>query len=259
MVALPELTDLIDATAFNARSDDPLMRLIAAARMRDDLHVLAEGVLDHFVEEARRAGCSWSDVGGALGVTKQAAQQRHAATDSIARRLLSRVSARGHPHADGALSGGLYGRFTSRAREIVVVAEQEASALGHDYIGTEHVLLGLLRKEDGVAAKALRSLKVSLDDVRRDVVQIVGSNDTCGPGRVAFTPRAKKALDLSVQESAKLNHNYVGTEHLLLGLARDRHSLAMKILQQHDVTAADVRTALDNLLNGSAEPARRAG
>lgn len=249
MAALPELEALIIAVAADARSEEPLERLAAAARVRHALEDLAEGVLDYFVEEARQAGCSWSQIGAAFGVTKQAAQQRHTATDSVARRLLSRVSGRRRSGSTGLFSGGLFRRFTPRARKAVVLAQKESEALNHDYIGTEHLLLALLRLGDGVAAKALASLGIAVDDVREAVVDAVGRCETRPAAHVPFTPRAKKVLELSLRESVHLKHNYIGTEHILLGLTRENDGLAMRILQLRGADAAAVRATVLGLLD----------
>lgn len=254
MTSLPELETLITAVAASANSEEPLERLAVAARVRLALDDLAEGVLDHFVEQARQAGCSWSQVGAALGVSKQAAQQRHTATDSVARRLFSRVSGRRPSGSAGSFSGGLFGRFTPRAREAVVLAQTESEALRHDYIGTEHLLLALLRLSDGVAAKALASLGIGLDDVRDAVVDAVGTCETPATGHVPFTPRAKAVLELSLRESMALKHNYIGTEHILLGLARESDGLAIRILSSRGADAAAVRAAVLRLLKRAIPP-----
>ncbi len=247
MPDLPQLDDLLAIAVAQSSSGDPLHRLAAAAQLRDALDERAEAVLDHFVDEARQAGCSWSEVGSALGVSKQAAQQRHTATDSIARRLLSRVAAlRGE--SGGFLSGGVFRRFTSPAREAVARAQSEAKALGHDYIGTEHLLLGLLSEGTGLAATTLKSLHISRDDVRDDVIAILGSAGDCSTVRAPFTARAKKALEFALRESVELKHNYVGTEHLLLGLMRVPEGLATRILRERGADEERVRTAVLSLL-----------
>lgn len=244
---LPQLEDLVAIAAAHSNSVDPLDRLAAAAQLRDALDERAEAVLDHFVDEARQAGCSWSEVGSALGVSKQAAQQRHTATDSIARRLLSRIAAP-RSESGGFRSGGLFRRFTSAARGAIVRAQSEAKVLGHAYIGTEHLLLGLLSEDTGLAARTLKSLHISRDDVRNDVIAIVGSGGDCSSAPAPFTPRAKKALELALRESVRLKHNYVGTEHILLGLMRVPQGLAARILDERGSDEDRVRTALLSLL-----------
>jgi hypothetical protein len=183
-------------------------------------------LLDHFVEQARDAGCSWSQIGSALGVSKQAAQQRHTATRSVARRLLTRLSER--PRLG---RGPLFGRFTDRARAVVVLAQEEARSFNHNYLGTEHILLGLLREDEGVAAKALASMGVPLGRVRDQVAKIIGEGPTPPAGHIPFTPRAKKALELALREARALDHDYIGTEHILLGLLRGSEGVAGQILE----------------------------
>ena len=119
----------------------------------------------------------------------------------------------------------MFERFTGRARQVVVLAQDEARALNHDYIGTEHILLGLLREEEGLAARVLESLDVTVDDVRAHVERIVGRGHEARLGQIPFTPRAKKVLELALREARSLGHNYIGTEHILLGsLGKARES-----------------------------------
>jgi ATP-dependent Clp protease ATP-binding subunit ClpA len=113
---------------------------------------------------------------------------------------------------------GVFERFTERARQVVVLAQEEARTLGHQYIGTEHILLGLLREEEGMAARVLQSLEITVERVRGQVVGIVGSGEEVTSGQIPFTQRAKKVLELALRESLSLGHNYIGTEHILLGL-----------------------------------------
>ena len=115
----------------------------------------------------------------------------------------------------------MFERFTERARQVVVLAQDEARALKHNYIGTEHLLLGLLREEQGLAARVLESLGVTVEEVRIQVARIVGQGDELAMGQIPFTPRSKKILELSLREALSLGHDYIGTEHLLLGLARE--------------------------------------
>lgn len=124
----------------------------------------------------------------------------------------------------------MFQRFTERARQVVVFAQDEARLLRHNYIGTEHFLLGLLRERNGLASRILVSLDVTLEDARDEVVQIIGIGDEAAGGEIPFTPRAKKVLELAVQESLALRQDYIGTEHLLLGLAREGSGVAARIL-----------------------------
>ena len=128
------------------------------------------------------------------------------------------------------MSSSVFERFTERARQVVVLAQDEARALRHDYIGTEHVLLGLLREEEGIAARVLESLGVTLDEARSQVTRVVGQGDEVAAGQVPFTPRAKKVLELSLAEAVALGHGFIGTEHVLLGLADEDSGVAARIL-----------------------------
>jgi len=144
----------------------------------------------------------------------------------------------------------VFERFTDRARRTVVFAQEEARMLNHDYIGTEHILLGLLREEEGVAARALTSLGVSLEAVRRDVGEIVGRGSEVPRGHIPFTPRAKKVLELSLREALQLGHNYIGTEHILLGLIREGEGVAAQVLQKLGADLNRVRQTVVQLLSG---------
>ena len=120
----------------------------------------------------------------------------------------------------------MFERFTDRARRVVVLAQEEARLLNHSYIGTEHILLGLIHEGEGVAAKALESLNISLEAVRAQVEEIIGQGGSSPSGHIPFTPRAKKVLELSLREALQLGHNYIGTEHILLGLIREGEGVA---------------------------------
>jgi ATP-dependent Clp protease ATP-binding subunit ClpA len=124
----------------------------------------------------------------------------------------------------------MFERFTDRARRVVVLAQEEARMLNHNYIGTEHILLGLSREGEGLAAEALESLGISLDAVRQQVEEIIGQGQQVPSGHIPFTPRAKKVLELSLREALQLGHNYIGTEHILLGLIREGDGVAAQVL-----------------------------
>ena len=128
----------------------------------------------------------------------------------------------------------MFERFTERARQVVVLAQDEARRLKHNYIGTEHLLLGLLREQEGIAARVLESLNVTLEDVRPQVARIVGEGDEVTTGQIPFTPRAKKVLELSSQEALSIGDAHLGTEHILLGLARENEGVAARILLDFD-------------------------
>ena len=155
----------------------------------------------------------------------------------------------------------MFERFTDRARRVVVLAQEEARLLNHNYIGTEHILLGLIHEGEGVAAKALESLGISLEAVRAQVEEIIGHGGQAPSGHIPFTPRAKKVLELSLREALQLGHNYIGTEHILLGLIREGEGVAAQVLVKLGADLSRVRQQVIQLLSGYAgtkEVGRRA-
>jgi ATP-dependent Clp protease ATP-binding subunit ClpC len=144
----------------------------------------------------------------------------------------------------------LFERFTERARQVVVLAQEEARTLKHNYIGTEHILLGLLREEEGLAARVLESLDITVERVRAQVVRIVGSGEEVTSGQIPFTPRAKKVLELALREALSLGHNYIGTEHILLGLVRENEGVAARILLDFDADSEKIRNEVIRMLSG---------
>jgi len=155
----------------------------------------------------------------------------------------------------------MFERFTDRARRVVVLAQEEARMLNHNYIGTEHILLGLIHEGEGVAAKALESLGISLDAVREQVQEIIGQGQQAPSGHIPFTPRAKKVLELSLREALQLGHNYIGTEHILLGLIREGEGVAAQVLVKLGADLNRVRQQVIQLLSGyqGKEPASAGG
>ncbi len=144
----------------------------------------------------------------------------------------------------------MFERFTDRARRVVVLAQEEARLLNHNYIGTEHILLGLIHEGEGVAAKALEGLGINLEAVRSQVVEIIGQGSQAPSGHIPFTPRAKKVLELSLREALQLGHNYIGTEHILLGLIREGEGVAAQVLQKLGAELQKVRQTVIQLLSG---------
>jgi ATP-dependent Clp protease ATP-binding subunit ClpC len=144
----------------------------------------------------------------------------------------------------------VFERFTERARQVVVLAQEEARILKHNYIGTEHILLGLLREEEGLAARVLESLDITVERVRAQVVRIVGSGEEVTSGQIPFTPRAKKVLELALREALSLGHNYIGTEHILLGLVRENEGVAARILLDFDADSEKIRNEVIRMLSG---------
>jgi len=146
----------------------------------------------------------------------------------------------------------MFERFTERARQVVVLAQDEARALKHNYAGTEHILLGLLREQEGLAARALESLDITIEEVREKVERIIAPGSDAVKGQIPFTPRAQRVLDLSLKEALSLSHSYIGTEHILLGLVRENEGVAARILLDFDADAEKVRAEVIHRLAGPA-------
>src|SRR5919198_235411 len=144
----------------------------------------------------------------------------------------------------------MFERFTDRARRVVVLAQEEARLLNHNYIGTEHLLLGLIHEGEGLAAKALESLGVSLEQVRAQVEEMIGVGTATPQGHIPFTPRAKKVLELSLREALQLGHNYIGTEHILLGLLREGEGVATQVLMKIGLDMQKIRQTVLQLMQG---------
>jgi ClpA/ClpB-like protein len=234
------LDELVTQTRGLASSSEPLEVLASAARRQQELADLGEKLLDHFVQEARTAGCSWSQIGTALGVTRQAAQQRHSTLRSLIGQLKGGVEA---------VMEGAFSRFSDRARLVVVLAQDEARRLGHNYIGTEHLLLGLLVEGEGIGARALQEAGITLDTARAGVEEIVGCGQETPGGHLPFVSRAKKVLELALRESLRLNHNYIGTEHILLGLLREGEGAGAQIIAAAGVQPGQLRDSVLALLD----------
>jgi ATP-dependent Clp protease ATP-binding subunit ClpA len=151
----------------------------------------------------------------------------------------------------------MFERFTSRARNVIVSAQEEARALQHNYIGTEHLLLGLLRESEGLVARALHDRGVSLETTRQQIESVTGRGKKVPKGHIPFTPRAKKVLELGLREALRLGHNYIGTEHLLLGLIREGDGLGARLLKDQAGDLDRVRTAVLDLLPSAGAPRGR--
>ena len=146
----------------------------------------------------------------------------------------------------------MFERFTDRARRVVVLAQEEARMLRHDYIGTEHILLGLIREEDGIAARALEAMNISLANVLGSITDLIGEGQRAPTGHIPFTPRAKKVLEHSLREALQLGHTYIGTEHILLGLVREGEGVAAQVLERYGANIDRVRQTVIELLSGYA-------
>ena len=207
MSPLPaRLDDLIAHVLTQQPEGDALARLSAAAVAGEQLGELSDHLIGHFVDQARRAGASWTEIGRSMGVTKQAAQQRFV------------PRAAGDPPA---FEPSRFGRFTDRARKVVTRAEAEARQAGHDHVGVEHVVLGLLDEREALAARAIEAQGVALDDARVAIVNLLGPVGGPLPEHIPFSPAAKKLLELTLREALRMGHNYVGTEHVLLAVLDD--------------------------------------
>ncbi|HEY4851942.1 MAG TPA: Clp protease N-terminal domain-containing protein [Streptosporangiaceae bacterium] len=212
------LDDLIEA--IKKVHSDVLDQLSGAVIAADHLGDVADHLIGHFVDQARRSGASWSDIGRSMGVTKQAAQQRFVPKDP------------GQP-SDLDPSQG-FSRFTERARNVVMAAQNEASAAGNDEIRPEHLALGLLAEPDALAAQAIIAQGVPLEAVRQAVTAALPPPVGQVPALIPYDPQAKKALELTFREALRMGHNYVGTEHILLAL-----------LELHDGTGALAGLGID--------------
>ncbi|MFD1828082.1 Clp protease N-terminal domain-containing protein [Streptomyces desertarenae] len=202
-VSLPptvRLDDLIEG--IKKTEDDVLRQLSTAVLAAEHLGEVADHLIGHFVDQARRSGASWTDIGRSMGITKQAAQKRFVPKGSA-------------PDLDPAQG---FGRYTPRARNVVVAAQNEARTAGHTEIRPEHLALGLLSEPDGFAARAVAAQGVTPQSLREALTAALPPAAGEAPELVPFDARAKKALELTFREALRLGHNYVGTEHLLLAL-----------------------------------------
>jgi hypothetical protein len=222
------LSDLIK-TVERQCSGPPLERLTEAVRLSQTLTTLSDDLVEHFVQAARESGASWSQVGSNLGVTRQAAHQRHTGPRGLLRPR----------RGEGA--SGLFTRLTPAGREVIVQAQEEAGRLGHNYLGTEHLLLGLFHQRHAIAALVLGDLGLTVEGVRAEVRDRIGEGSQAITGRIPFTPRAKKVLQLALREARQLGHDPIDTEHLLLGLVREPDGVAALILRDAGVRPDDVR------------------
>src|SRR5690554_4004303 len=149
----------------------------------------------------------------------------------------------------------MFGRFTERAQKVVVLSQEEARRLGHNVVGTEHILLGLAAEGEGVAARALQNMEISLEKVRSEVEKVIGRGEGTPQGQIGFTPRAKRVLELAFDEARQLGHTYIGTEHILLGLIREGEGVAAQVLRNLGADLDKVRRQVVDLLGGSAPSA----
>jgi hypothetical protein len=200
--ATVRLDDLI--TAIKSAHSDALDQLSDAVIAADHLGDVADHLIGHFVDQARRSGASWSEIGRSMGVTKQAAQKRFV------------PKAAGEAAALDPNAG--FARFTPRARNVVMASMNEARAAGNDTIGLEHLVLGLLTEPDALAAKAIVAQGVSMEKVRQTVLRTLPPRASEIPELIPYSGQARKALELTFREALRMGHNYIGTEHILLAI-----------------------------------------
>jgi len=267
MTPPPTLQELIDTVRRDAGTEDPIGQLLVASATASDLEQTTDALLGHFVDRCRRAGRSWSDISAALGVTKQAVHKRFAGP------LAERIAATTDRPA--------FERFTQRARSVLTAAAAAAAASASLVIGTEHLLLGLYAEPDGIGGKVLLAMQIDRAQVEAalraldEPVRPAGRSDaTAGgrpdlpgtpgerraepgaptAGRRPMSPRARAALVNAVTVALELGHNYIGTEHILLGLYRDPDSLASRVLADTGAERAEVEARVAELLRGYPTP-----
>lgn len=248
-----ELQELI-AQVESASPDDPLDRLVTATVQQQHLADLGDQLLDHFVQAARQDGCSWAQIGEALGVSKQAAQQRHGASDKPRGGLIDWVKGR-----NVGRGRRRFERFTKEATRTVVKSQELARDMHHEEIGPEHVLIALLSDGGETAvARLLAGWSITRDEVVAAVDADRPRGESPPRGHIPFTSGAKKALELSLREAMALGHNFISAEHILLGLVRTDEGVTAEIMRKHEVTlpaARDaVREALAGLTEGEPDP-----
>jgi hypothetical protein len=231
------LDDLIDV--IKTVHDEPLDQLTDAVLAAESLGEVADHLIGHFVDQARKSGASWTDIGRCMGVTKQAAQKRFVPKS---------------PNDAGALdTNGGFGRFTPRARNVVVVAQNKAHEAGNTEIHTAHLLLALFAEPEGLAAKLLASQGVDAEAVAATVTLPPRVEDV--PALIPFSSQAKKVLELTFRQALRLGHNYIGTEHILLALleAEDDDGPLHGLGVDMDRTGSEIVSILDSLIAPKAD------
>jgi hypothetical protein len=224
MTAVPVTLDALITSVRSAAPDEPLAQLEEAARLKNEVGELTDALLGHFVDQARRGGASWSQIGEALGVSKQAAQQR----------LTPKT-----------FSGE---RLTDRARICLAEAGVAARRLGHTYVGTEHLLLGLLAVPEGLAAKVLVEHGITTETVEAHVLETIGRGTGDDQIATPHTPRAARVLVGSLYVALEMGHNYIGTEHLLLSLYREPDGVAATFMAASGLPEEQARLRTTQLL-----------
>ena len=233
MTPAPTLQELIETVERDTPSGDVLDLLATASSTVAQLEEAGDAVLGHFVDRCRRQGHSWTEISGALGVSKQAAHKRFT------------------------FPAPTLERFTERARRAVDAASTAARQLGHNFVGTEHLLLGLFAQPEGFAARVLAEAGVDRAAVEAKVLEVVPRGSEPLLDNPPYTPPASLALQGALGEALRLGHNYIGTEHLLLGLVRDHDALSARTLSELDVSPEWIRSRLVEMVNAVAEQRRR--
>lgn len=237
------LDDLITVIKSRHPDGDPLGQLSDAVTLGEHIGEVADHLIGHFVDQARRSGASWTDIGHNMGVSKQAAQKRFVPKEG-----------------GGSLAADIrtYARFTDKARVAVVKAQEEARTAGHDHIEAGHLVLGMLHAPEALAATTMVTLGASLEAVREAVLAELGPGGEQAPQVMPFGAQGKKALDLATREALRLGHDFVGTEHLLLGVLSLDDAPVVRVLAGLGVAMEpaeqEIRTAVEALLR-----AREAG
>jgi hypothetical protein len=214
-----QLDDLIGFVTQLHPDGDDLVHLADAVAASERLDEVADQLIGHFVDRARSTGATWTDIGRSMGVSRQAVQKRFVPKSAAAR--------------DAAESGALV-HFTPRARAVLAASQDEARAAGHDYVGTEHLVLALLSQPEGLAAKALAE-SVTPDRLRAAMNEAFGPPSDDIPEHIPYTLRGKNVIEVSVREAGRLGHDYVGTEHILLAVLGDRQGIGALVLTGHGV------------------------
>jgi hypothetical protein len=228
-----------------SQEETPLDQVSAAVRLADHLGEVSDHLIGHFVDQARKSGASWTEIGSSIGVTKQAAQKRFVSKD-----VIGWQNFRSKP----------FERFTDRAKRALHAAQEEARDHLHDYVGTEHLALGLLHEPDGIAVKAIEALGVTSSAAHDALVAALG------PARVTervsgdsgFTAKSRRVLELAVRDALRMGHNYIGTEHLLLGVLDEGSGLGGTTLIDLGITPERVEEQVTAMLRELVEAKRRA-
>jgi Clp amino terminal domain, pathogenicity island component len=233
MTPAPTLQELIETVERDAPGSGVLDQLATASSTVAQLEEVGDAVLGHFVDRCRRHGHSWTEISSALGVSKQAAHKRFS------------------------FPAPTLERFTERARRAVDAAAKAALGLGHNFVGTEHLLLGLFAQPEGLAARALAEAGIDRQAVEAKVLEALPRGSEPLLDNPLYTPPASLALQGALGEALRLGHNYIGTEHILLGLVRDRDALSARTLSELGVSAEWIRTRLVDMVNAIAEQRRQ--